>query len=62
MQKPIISTSTNRFAWTMLFVWIATYVFIVIVYTIYPWESMDSFIQRAWMYAGLADIFALSKL
>lgn len=62
MQKNIISMSISRFAWTMLFVWIATYVFIVIVYTIYPWEPMDSFIQRAWMYAGLADIFALDKL
>ncbi len=62
MQKPIISTSSNRFAWTMLFVWFATCVFMTIIYTIYPWEPMDSFSRRIWLYSGLADILALSKL
>lgn len=62
MQKNIISMSISRFAWTMLFAWFATYVFVVILYTICPWEPLDNFSRRAWMYAGLADILALSKL
>lgn len=62
MQKNIISMSISRFAWTMLFARFATYFFVVILYTICPWEPLDSFIRRAWLYSGLADIFALSKL
>lgn len=62
MQKNIISISIIRFALMMLFVWFATCVFMIIIYTIYPWEPLDSFARRIWLYSGLADILALSKL